>query len=71
MLRSGAEYAAWRPAMDAWLESHGARCVHVREMSPKEWTTAQESVEQWGHEAFDDAVFLLFGPSAARSSATT
>ena len=69
-LRNGAAYAAWHPAMDAWLESHGARGVHRRETSPNEWRTAQESVEQWGHEAFDNAVFLLFGPSAARSSAT-
>jgi hypothetical protein len=68
-LRSAAAYAAWRPAMDAWLESHGAGGVHVREMTPKQWQTARDSVEQWGQDAVDAADFLLFGSRAERSSA--
>ena len=68
-LRSGAAYASWRPVMDAWLESHGARGAHTQEMTPNQWMTARDSVEQWGQEAFDDAAFLLFGSTAVRDSA--
>ena len=55
-LRNSAHYASWRPDMEVWLERYGAKGVHLRALTPKQWERAAETVQRWEDEAVDAAL---------------
>ena len=64
-LRDSAHYASWRPDMEVWLERHGAKGVHARDITPKQWETIAEKVRGWESEATDAALEFYLGAANA------
>lgn len=48
---SSAAYAAWKPAMDVFLQRHGASGVHTEPLSEREWNEDYGDVTKWAKQA--------------------
>src|SRR6478735_11284323 len=66
---SGAAYAAWKPAMDVFLQRHGAAGVHTEPLSQEEWLQDSEDVAAWAKQALSAARALARGGGAASGDA--
>jgi hypothetical protein len=62
-------YAAWRPAMDVWLNRAGAEDVHKKAMSEQDWQAQSTRVGVWADDALTAALALAMGDGTGSSSA--
>lgn len=68
-LRSGGDYATWRPAMDVYLQKAGAEGVHQESSTAAQWKAMDDGARAWAREALADAMSgLSLGVSASSSS---
>ena len=70
-LRNSAHYASWAPDMDVWLERYGAKGVHHRVLTSKQWERAAETVRRWEDEAVDAALEFYLGADAPLATSSS
>lgn len=46
-LLSGANYAAWRPNMEVYMQRHGANGIYKKPLEKDEWLQDEKDVEAW------------------------
>ena len=68
-LQGGADYAAWRPRMDAFLQAKGAEDVHRRTVTQTDWEARAKRVEQWADEDLARALADADGSSSSSGTA--
>jgi hypothetical protein len=67
-LRSGAEYSAWAPSMDVFLQRAGAESIHKKASTRESWVTASSKVALWADEEMARALQLALNDGAGSSS---
>ena len=60
LLRAGG-YPAWKPAMDVYLQRHGAAGVHKEPLTEAEWLLDCKAVATWGQQSLAAARALARG----------
>jgi hypothetical protein len=69
-LRSGAEYSAWAPSMDVFLQRAGAESIHKKASTRESWVTTSARVALWADEEMARAMQLALDDGAGSSSDT-
>jgi hypothetical protein len=69
-LRAGG-YAVWKPAMDVYLQRHGAANVHKEPLTESEWKQDCSDVAAWSSEALAAARARARAASSVKSAPTT
>lgn len=70
LLRNTANYAAWKPTMDVYLQRHGAAGVHKEPLSEDEWIQDCQDVANWAKQALTIGRAVARGKLSAATAAT-
>jgi transposase InsO family protein len=70
-LRSGAEYSAWAPSMDVFLQRAGAESIHKKAAARESWVMASSRVALWADEEMARALQLALDDGAGSSSGSS
>ena len=66
----GIGYAAWKPAMDVFLQRAGAEGIHRTPLTEAAWLAQSAKVEAWAAEALAAALALALGSDGDAADAS-
>ena len=71
LLRGAGGYPAWKPAMNVYLQRHGAAGVHTEPLSEVEWLQDCSDVAAWGQQTLAACNASISQTEACRGGASS